>query len=390
MASPDITPYVDLTVYDQQPTEIYDAAVDYARVVLPEWQPVNGSIEDAILQSAAGVTGELLAALNRVPSSVLEALLQLFGITRLTGEAPTVQVRITLIDDLGHTIPNGTRFGYLDTSDTDSVLYVFETTADITVNAPDTYVDTDVVGILLEEYPALDTGQELRLLSGLSFVESIELLEDLTVGSTGETDSEYFTRAMAVLNSYSSALVLPDQFESYVLSNYSNVYRAKAYNLLDPADNTIATFTESPGYITVYACGLDGASLSVSSASAIVEDVTSKCTGGLIVNVEAPTLAPITVTTTVLLASGYTAATVVTAVEDALAGYIGPNSWQWGDVIYYNEVISLIDQVAGVDRVVSLSLAAGDANSALNGNDLEFVKYGSLPVLTALVTGQAY
>jgi hypothetical protein len=388
MASPDIKPYVDLTVYDQQPNEIYDAALDYGRAAIPEWTPQAGTVEDAILQAASGVAGELLAALNRVPSSVLEALLKLFGIDRLTGDAATVDVRITFIDDLGHTVPSGTRFGYLDNTGGDSVLYVFETTAEASAESPSTYVDVEVTGILIEEYPFIESGTELRLLSGISYIESVELLADISVGSIGETDEEYFSRGIALLNSYTSALVLPDQYESYLLANYSTIYRAKAYSLLDPSNNDATAEPSAEGYLTVYACGIDGASLSAQSASAIVEDLTAKSVGGLIINVEPPALIDVTVTTTYILKTGYNSGDVTTAVETALTNYLGPNSWMWKTTVYYNELISLIDQVPGVERVESLVITGG-AGSTVSGDNLDFDAYGSLPVPTLLVTAQA-
>lgn len=388
MASPDIKPYVDLTIYDQQPAEIYDAALDYGRVTIPEWTPQAGTVEDAILQAAAGVSGELLAALNRVPSSVLEALLQLFGITRLTGTAPTVDIRITFIDDLGHTVPAGTRFGYLDNNGGNSVLYVFETTTEAEAVSPSTYVDVEVSGILLEEYPFLESGTELRLLSGISYIENVELLADLTVGSLGETDSEYFTRAIATLNSYTSALVLPDQYESYLLTNYSTVYRAKAYSLLDPTNNNATVEPSDAGHLTVYACGIDGASLSTTAASAIVDDLTAKSVGGLIIDVEPPTLIPITVEATYVLKTGYSASDVTTAVGAALNNYLSVNSWPWKTTIYYYEIISVIDQVSGVERVETLTLTGG-AGTTVSGNNIDFNTYGCLPVPELLLTAQA-
>lgn len=389
MPSPDITPYVDLTIYDQQPQDVYDAALDYARVSIPDWEPAAGSIEDAMLQAAAGVTGELLAALNRVPSSVLEALLQLFGITRITGVAPTALVRITFIDDLGHTVPYATRFGYLDTTDSDPILYVFETIEDVIVPQGFTSVDVNIEGILLEQYPSLLTGQDLRLLSGLSFIESIELSDNLDVGNSGETDEEYFSRAIALLNSYTSAIVLPDQYDSYILGKYSNIYRSNTYNLLNPTNENIVGFVESPGYVTVYACGTNGAAITSESALAIAEDVSSRAVGGLIVTVKSPNLVNVSIAVTVLLTAGSLSSTVETAVKAAIAGYVSPDSWPWENTIYYNELIALIDGVTGVDRVVTLTISAPSGGATLSGTDLAFTKFGSLPISTVTFTGQA-
>jgi hydroxymethylbilane synthase len=55
---------------DLQPQEIYDAAVQYATTALPEWTPIPGSVEDALLQASASMTGQLLGAINHEASAI--------------------------------------------------------------------------------------------------------------------------------------------------------------------------------------------------------------------------------------------------------------------------------------------------------------------------------
>ena len=133
MASPDARPYIDLTVYDMQPIDIYDAALEYARTSLPDWTPVTGSIEDAIVQSASYMTGQLLAAINRLPSGNIEGLLRLLGVERNSGTAASATVQIEVVDDAGYTIPAGTRCGYSESVNGSTSLYIFETVEDISI-----------------------------------------------------------------------------------------------------------------------------------------------------------------------------------------------------------------------------------------------------------------
>lgn len=383
MASPDITPYSDLTIFDKQPDQIYDDQIEYARSVLPEWTPAAGSVEDAILQAASGVTGELLAALNRVPSSVLEALLKLFGIERITGTPPIASIRVDFIDNQQTVIPAGTRFGWLDNSTTDPQLYVFETEQEYTALAQDSYVVLEAVGILRERYPDLDENTPIRLLSNISYVVSAALETDLNAGQDSETDQAYFTRAISILRSYSDALVLPHQFESYILSQYTNVFRAKAFSRINPGgtdENVSNTPTRTNGRLTVYACGLNGASLSTQAASAIVEDVNAKCIAGLIVNIVPPYLVPINVATDVVIKSGFNGNEVASAVTAKLQEILSPNTWNWDTTIFYNELIVAIDSVSGVERVADLTISAPSGASVIAGtSNLRFDKYGSLP-----------
>ena len=75
MTSPDWSQYVDLTVYDQTATEIFDESIDYAIDVLPEWEPQAGQIEVVLLEAMATQAASVAAAANRVPGAVMETLL---------------------------------------------------------------------------------------------------------------------------------------------------------------------------------------------------------------------------------------------------------------------------------------------------------------------------
>lgn len=388
MASPDFTPYVDLTIYDTQPKDIYDAAVLYAQTAVPEWTPISGSVEDAIIQAGAYYAGYLGGAINRVTDGVLEGLLKLLNIDRTLGVAPTGSITITVIDSLGYTIPAGTRFGYLDTSDpTNPILYSFDTTLDLTIPQGSTSGVVDIVGTGLMKYPTLSSGTSLQLYSAVSSVQSASLAGALNVGADAETDSEYLARAVSKLNSYSTALVTVDQIQQYILASYSDAYRVKAYSRVDPTNETAyPTTTLVNGYVTVYVCKKGGASLTANSSLAIQSDIISRMVTGLTVTVKTPTIVPISVSVTVTMKSGYGQATVSSNVSSALATYLHPDYWQWNGTIYYNELISLIDQVAGVDQVTSLTLTAPSGGATVNGSNLVFNKYGSLPSVTALVT----
>lgn len=391
MASPDISSFVDPTIYDVQPADVYDASVEYARAALPEWTPTPGSIEDALLQSAAGVSGELLGALNRTTSSITEALLKLFGIERLSGTKPTATLRVRLSDELGHTLRKGTRFGWLDTSGTDPILYAFESTQDVTAVRLQDEIEVPVEGILNERYPLLEEGTPIRLLSGVSWIETVVLDDDLDPGLDPETDEQYFTRAIGKLASFTEALVLPHQFDQHLLATYRDVFRSKAFSRLDPTNDLIAETLPKNGYLTIYACGLGGASLTPEKTAAMEADLTQRAVAGLEINILPPHLVPIEVATTIICRAGFNATTVTREVKATLERYLTPDFWLWGDTIYYNEVVSLINSVTGVARVEDLSLYCGvdGATEPVGTFDLGFARYGSLPVLTAIVTARA-
>jgi hypothetical protein len=249
MPSPDVSNYVDLTVFDLQPAEIYDLAIDYAQTALPEWTPVTGSIEDALLQASSNMTGQLLGAINRLPAGAIEGLLSLFGITRNSGTAANGTVVITFIDDTGYTLAAGTRFGYLDTSGADSILYIFETSETVSVNVGQTQISVPIQGISLSRYPSLPENTSLQLLSAVSYVDSAVLNADLDPGGSAETDAEYLNRGATVFGYLSETLILPSQFERYVLSTYPEVYRAKGFSRLK-IERTTSALVRSTNVVT--------------------------------------------------------------------------------------------------------------------------------------------
>jgi hypothetical protein len=457
MPSPDVSNYVDLTVYDLQPAEIYDLAVDYAQTALPEWTPVTGSIEDALLQASSNMTGQLLGAINRLPAGAIEGLLSLFGITRNSGTAANGTVVITFIDDTGYTLAAGTRFGYLDTSGADSILYIFETSETVSVNVGQTQISVPIQGISLSRYPSLADGTSLQLLSAVSYVDSAVLNADLNPGGSAETDAEYLNRGATVFGYLSETLILPSQFERYVLSTYPEAYRVKGFSRLkierttsalvrsanvvtatigsghgiiagdvvrisgatsstfngyfivssvgattvlwsQTATNATASVqgklvcnklqaTAQNGYLSIYVSGVGGASLTAASCGAIEEDLTDRAIAGLGIVVNNATVVPINITVTVTISSGNLASAVSSNVQAALDAYLHPDYWAWDSTIYYNELISLIDRVTGVDRVVSLAIVDPDGRyTSVDGDDLDFDYFGCLPNHTTTVT----
>ena len=72
MTSPDFREYIDLTIYDTTPQDLYDEAVVYAQTALSEFEPRLGMVEDAILQSMAYVGALIAVSINDKPPAHLD------------------------------------------------------------------------------------------------------------------------------------------------------------------------------------------------------------------------------------------------------------------------------------------------------------------------------
>lgn len=118
------------------------------------------------------------------------------------------------------------------------------------------------------------------------------------------------------------------------------------------------------GHVTVAVGATGGGAVAPDTVTDLLADLTSKAHAGLTVHAIAPTITAVDVTASVTILPGYVAATVIDAIEAALTDYLNPDTWAWSGTVYRNELIALIDRVAGVDRVVNITTPAGDVTLA--------------------------
>jgi hypothetical protein len=230
MPSPDFSNYIDLTINDEQPSTIYNEAVDYARIALPEFSPRSGTVEDAILQATAYMAGITLGAINRLPDGLMEGVMRLLGVIRKEASFGTIDIEF-LLSGTGLTIPEET-IVYFQTTDGDiTVQYPFiletETTADVGEDTVTATLTSQTAGIL----PAIPVGTVLNLAQASTVILSATTAADVVQGDRAETQAEYFNRATTSLESLSACLATAKQVENYILANYSEVHRCKVYDL---------------------------------------------------------------------------------------------------------------------------------------------------------------
>lgn len=238
MASPDFTEYVDLTINDAQPEEIYNNAITYALTTLPEFSLRQGTVEDALLQSMSYVAGLMTGAINRMPNGLLEGILRFIGLERNEATYATGSVLLTAIDDSGVTIPAGTQVAYVETVDGVTTQYVFQTDQNATIDPGDTTATVAITALGSGEKPFIASGTSMVILSASSKLFSAAFSGTLSQGVSGESDAEFFSRGATYLSALSDTLVTPSQFTAHILANYPAVHRCKTYSntLVDQSD----------------------------------------------------------------------------------------------------------------------------------------------------------
>ncbi len=353
MPSPDLVDLVTLTLYDTTPSGLVARALTDATAKLPGWAPVPGDEAVVQLEATALVVAEMVYAMNRLPAQVLDVLLQLYGITRATGTAPTGTVTFSTSTGLPLSIPAGSlvRLTLGDGSSLDFTTDVPAAGAGPTLTVAITAV-TPTAGA-----NGIASGTAVQVISPLPAVDSATLGSNIAAGVDPEDEATWRARGTQLLARLTSTLVAPAQFTAAALTN-PLVYRAET---LDNNNNGTVT----PGHVTVAVMGINGAALSGGDKTALQTTLAAQAQANLAVHVIDPTVTNITVTATVHPLPGYLNADVQANVMAALTAYLSTNTWPWSATVRVNKLIQVIEDAAGVDYLTSMSAPGSD--TALSG-----------------------
>jgi hypothetical protein len=356
VASPDVSEYVDLALYDKDPETLLAQALSDATAKFPGFAPRAGSAERVLLETLSLPASELIFALNRLPGAVTQVLLRLFGVERDEGTAPVATATFTLSDDLGHTVPAGTRLRLDLGEDADAI--IFTTDAALVVGAGNLTGTVAITGDRpTDEANGTATGTDLALIDSISFVAGAELATPVANGSSPESDVDWLDRGVIRLRRLVTTLVHPAHFTSAALEE-ADVDRATTLDNYDPGQ--AGDPGDHVGHVTVAVLGANGAALSGPRKLEIEADLEEIALANLDVHVVDPTITPVDVTATVVRTVTADSATVDAAVVAAIEAYLDPASWPFAKTVRRNELIALIDGVAGVDYVDTLTVPAAD------------------------------
>lgn len=234
MPSPDLVGYTDLTLFDRSPSDLVERALLDAAVKMPSWQPRDGNTEVVLMEALALEVSELVYAINRVPSSVVEVLLKLYGVERSLGSPPTASATFTLSNASGYTLPAGTVVRLLLNTD-DPV--EFTTDADVTVASGATTVTVAITATRnTAAANGTASGSALVMVTAVPYVDSVVLATAVTAGADAEADPDWLDRGIQRLSRLVSTLVLPEHFTAYALED-PLVFRALTIDNFDAASS---------------------------------------------------------------------------------------------------------------------------------------------------------
>ena len=339
----DWTPIVDLSLSDVDADVLVANAVLRGVDVWPEWVPREGNTEVVLLELLAAITAEDVYALNRIPGTVTEGVLRLFGVERNLGTPTAATVTVNAFDTAGHVLPAGTlmRVGQSLDVATTAVLVIAPGSSSTTVAV--TAVETGTAG------NAIPVGTVVDLVDPASWFLSAYTATVTGGGTDAETDASYLARSGQRLRRVTDSLVLPDHFTAYALENPA-VGRATTIAAYDAANSGIIPGANL-GYVTVAVATATGGPVSVTVKAQLAADMAARSLAGLKVGVIDAGLVPIAVTATVRRTPSAAQATVAAAIDTALRSFLSAATWPWNRSLQPNDIIAVLEGVPGVDYV---------------------------------------
>lgn len=346
MTSPDLPSPIDLLLHDVNEQDLVAAAIASIRTRIPEWVPNEANIEVMIVEAAALLVGQSVYAINQLPRTVLDGLLTLYGVTRKQAVAASGTVLVTMTTSTGgwRTLPAGTAFRvHLDSGITVDLVSEAPTSSGGSLTFPVSVVAT-TPGVLGNQ---IEASSRIDIVDSLSWVEAVAVSGTFTGGTDAETDALFHTRAALFLRRQTLTLVLPDHFLAAAME-VDGVGRA---TVVDRWNSVSGNPGDHPGHVTVVVSTLTGSAVSSDTVTDLGDRLRSGALASLTIHIVPPTLLPVTLAVAVVVETGFTSATVLAQVDQAVRSWLSPARWPWGQRLWPNDVIGVVARVPGVRRV---------------------------------------
>lgn len=369
--NPDYARYIDLSPYDKDSTDLYEAAIATLQIRNPGWLPEESNIEVMLLQAMAVLVSESIFSINQLPRVQVEAQLALLNIAREPGVRSTVTLQFEMIDDAGYIIPAGTEVdislsnGEVYQFVTDTTLVISETSFLGTVTATAIQYGDDA-----NSSPVGTTGD---LSIDIPGVFEVKTFSEVIGGIDPESTESWLNRGIQRLQRLTQTLVTPAHFASFALE-HSYVARANAVDSWDM--NSGNAPGEDGGHITVVAFG-PTTFLTVPEKQALTDEMAAISLANLEIHIVDPVITPINIDVTVKRAADYDDASVEANVTAAMDDYLSTQHWAWARYVRFFDLISIISKANGVDYVVSLTDPAADIDL---GNTITLTTPGTITV----------
>lgn len=369
--------YIDFGL-ETDPDAVAQIAYDNMALLAPGWLPIPGEVDTWLLQAVARIAAETRDVTGLVAQGIFSWWgQQILGITPLGGAPASAPATFTMIDTAGHTVPAGT---IVILTDSVGVQWPFEVAADVVVT-PGSSTGT---GSLI----ASDTGSAqngitagvAQMSESLAFVQSVSTTAGTTGGTDAESDDAYLARLRDEVTLLAPRPIVPKDFAILARSASAEIVHALA---IDGYNYSLLT-TNNEKCCTVIAFNAAGGACSSGAKAAALALLQAQREVNFLAFVGDPTANTVSVDFTAFAQTGYNTTSVNNAIIAALKNYLNPATWSqpsdgsesgWRVLgkVYINELITVISNVPGVDRVASvrcglgMSIPSGTTDVTLSG-----------------------
>lgn len=367
---------------ETDPDRLAETAFTHLQDNIPGWVPNDGNLETILIEAHALMAAEVRDVASAVPTSIFRRMGELIGIEPLEATSASVLSTWTMVNNAGYTISAGTFVGIRSAGD---VLVPFFVDVDYVIN-PGSTSRADIRLIAVNPGEASSglgaPAGPMELITARADVATITQNTITTGGVDAETDDEYLDRFTQRLRLLSPRPILPEDF-STLAQDHPSVGRALALDGYNPADSTF----NNERMVAVAVTDTAGEPLDGATKNAIDVILESEREITFVVNVIDATYTIIDVDVDVKARAGYQLADVEARVEAALADYLDPATWGYeppqGDAgepvlweqtttVRWLELVTLVNNVDGVDYVTDLDIRKGadpytSADIALTG-----------------------
>lgn len=400
--SVDFSPFINLRIYDKDPGQVYLTALEIMKLNVPQLSIRPGTIEDAMLQAFAFVSTIAINHINALPNRLVEGIANLMGTQRVTGTYASVTAMVTALDYAGGSLESGTIFQYTYTNSGVQTTEYYELTTSVTIDTIEPDLEDDpptplpstevlLTAIELGQRKAIPEDALLVILNSQSVADSAVALSTFSQGVLPEDDAQFLSRFATQLQSMSNVLTTAKQIESYLLSKYTFISRAKAYDLTDGDLSSDISYADQPGFVTVYVYG-DERPLSSFERATVYKDLSETIMAGLQVVVKDITILKMVINAEVKIKDGSNYPSTISAIETSLLTLFSPSSYPMSDgAIRKSTVFSQLNTVGNVVYTEQSMTMTCEQSTSDGANNLIFDNKGCLPLIdigdsTILVT----
>lgn len=381
-------PYVPFPI-ETASDEFLQRALTYLEENVEGWTANEGNLDVLILAAVSRMSAALRDLIADVPDTIFMRFgTDLLNLPPKDAASASGEVRFTMKDTIGYTVPAGTMYGVRDNN---GVSQAFATGVDLVVPPGQLFgVTTGIAVVPGPDANGLWLNYTFMIDAPLG-VSLVELASETSGGADAETNEDYMTRLSHRLSLMTPTPILADDYALLAL-DVPGVGRSMGIDLLDPADGS----EDNERYVTVAVADIDGVALSSLKMAEVDDYLSSFREVNFVVNVIGPTYTMLDIEVEVVNVKGADPTLLALNVQDAIMRYISPATWgsparvggdpsytwNWSreTIVRYFEVASIADRVDGVDYVVSVTIN-GDLNT-----DVNLTGYAPLPDPNSTVT----